>query len=30
MIINNANLQGLRVTFYAAFNKALETTTTQK
>ena len=30
MIINNANLQGLRVTFSAAFNKALETTTTQK
>ena len=30
MIINSANLQGLRVTFSAAFNKALETTTTQK
>lgn len=30
MIINSANLQGLRVTFSAAFNKALETMTTQK
>lgn len=30
MLINNENLQGLRVTFSAAFNKAFETTTTNK
>ena len=30
MLINNENLQGLRVTFSTVFNKAFETTTTNK
>lgn len=30
MVINSANLQGLRTTFSAAFNKAFQTTTTSK
>lgn len=30
MVVNSANLQGLRTTFSAAFNKAFQTTTTSK